>query len=107
MRYFGDLKIFSVNATSDRPCVKIEVDGQVAPARCHIRKGYKRIICNCKIISHHNLEVITKWLNFLALQLICFLPNDILNNTIIIDDNTTAGPNGEMLEGETIRYVVS
>ena len=85
----------------------MEVDGQVAPARCHNRKGSKKIICNCKIISNHNLEVITKWLNFLALQLICFLPNDILNNTNIIEYNTTAGPNGEMLEGETIRYVAS
>ena len=42
---------------------------------------------------------------FSALQQICFLPNYILSNTIIAEYNTTAGPNGEMAEGEVIRYV--
>ena len=41
-----------------------------------------------------------------ALQLVCFLPSNILNNTNIAEYNTTAGPNGEMNEGEVIRYVV-
>ena len=42
---------------------------------------------------------------FSALQLICLLPNHILSNTIITEYNTTAGPNGEMAEGDVIRYV--
>ena len=36
----------------------------------------------------------------------CFLPNNILHNTNIAEYNTTAGPNGEMNQGEVIRYVV-
>ena len=36
----------------------------------------------------------------------CFLPNNILHNTNIAEYHTTAGPNGEMNEGEVIRYVV-
>ena len=37
---------------------------------------------------------------------VCFLPNNIIHNTNIAEYNITAGPNGEMKEGEVIRYVV-
>ena len=43
--------------------------------------------------------------SFSALQLICHLPNNILSDTIVSEYNTTAGLNGEMAEGEVIRYV--
>ena len=43
--------------------------------------------------------------SFSAQQLICYLPSNTLSDTTIAEYNTTAGPNGEMAEGEVIRYV--
>ena len=83
----------------------MDMKGNVTPAGCG-NKLKKRVICNCKIITNHKFRSdIMKSSYFSALQLICRLPNHILSNTIISEYNTTAGPNGEMAEGEVIRYV--